>query len=166
MTEINGSTVITMTMKQLICGGAVTVVAVFASFWAIQTFTVGRMGADISDIRAALTDTQARNADTQKSATTADGELRRELSDLTAQLKITNAGLESLTKSVAGLDESMKSANARQENFERWVVARLGQDGTIPTSTPLKWREVEGDIVKVLTSEGEPLSEWYSAIKR
>jgi uncharacterized protein YoxC len=132
MTSINGDTVITMTTKQLV-GGTLAIAVLFAgTAWVVAQFTFGNMKDDVADIRRAVTDVQDRNAETHQSATTTDGKLSAEIADLTAQLKITNAGLENLTKSVAGLDESVKSVDSRlaasvlrQEKFESWVVTRL-----------------------------------------
>jgi hypothetical protein len=167
MTEVNGNTVITMTLKQLLAG----VVLFGGALWIVLSFTLSNLKTDVSDIRNALTETQDRNADTQQGATAADGELRAQIAGLTAELKVTNAGLINLTTSMAGLDKSMKSVDARlaasvvrQEGFERWVVTRLGPDGTMPTATPLEWRKAEGEIINTLKTGAEPLSAWYKLI--
>jgi hypothetical protein len=169
MTGINGETVINMTMKQLLGG----VGAILAGTLTIGYFLFGGVKSDIADIRTALTETQSRNADTHQSATSADSELRAQIAGLVAELKITNTGLTNLTASVAGLDQSIKSVDARlatsvvrQEGFERWVVARLGQDSAVPPSTPIEWQQAEGAIIDALKTDGEPLTGWYKLIER
>lgn len=171
MTAINGDTVITMTMKQLIGGIIATVAVLIAAAWVIATVALGNLRSDVADIRTALTETQGRNADTLQTATTADGELRSQLAGLTAELKITNASLGTLSSSMSGLDASVKSVDqrlamsvARQEGFERWVVTRLGAATPVPASLPEEWQKIEGGIVESIAADGEPLTQWFKAI--
>ncbi|RWO24961.1 MAG: hypothetical protein EOS08_16160 [Mesorhizobium sp.] len=164
---------INMTLKQLLATVATGVVLLGAALWVVLAFTLNNLKSDVSDIRVALTQTQDRNADTHQNATAADGDLRAQLAILTAELKVTNAGLTNLAASVGGLDESLKAVDARlaasvlrQEGFERWVVTRLGKNETMPTATPLEWQKAEGEIIDALKVGDEPLTGWYKFIQR
>lgn len=125
MTHIGPDTVITMTFKQL----AAVVVTFIVAVSAVVHFTFGGLKNDVADIRNAVTAVQNRNADTLQSATAADGQLKAQLADLTAELRVTNAGLSTLASSVSGLDASIKAVDAklvqsqlRQAAFERLVL--------------------------------------------
>jgi len=119
MPEINSGTVITMTLKQLLAAATLLV----GSLWAILAFTMGNIRDDVSDIRVAVTANQDRNADTQQYATSTDGELRKEIAALTAELRTTNAGLINLTSSVGGLDKSIRAVDERLTKSVEWQVA-------------------------------------------
>ena len=156
---------IAMTAKQLL----MAIICLLGGIYLIGQFLFGGVKSDITDIRAALTETQDRNADTHQTSTTADAELRAQLASLTAELRVTNNGLATLTNSVGKLDERLQSIETRladsvtrQSNFERWVVTRLGS-GPIPSTVPAEWKKVEGDILDTLTSGNDPLSLWYKA---
>jgi hypothetical protein len=174
-TQVNGDTVITMTMKQLLGAVASGTVLFGGALWVVMTFTLGNLQNDVSDIRKAVTDTQDRNADTLQSATSADTDLRAQLAGLTAELKVTNAGLTNLTNSVAGLDESMRSVDARlaasvarQESFERYVAVRLGPIGTQPTGfeIPVEWQKQQDAIAPTLTTGENPFIDWYKSLSK
>lgn len=164
--EINGTTVVSVTVKQLILGGGALVVALAGALWAVNTFSFGYLKDDVADIRKAVTDVSDRNADTLQTATSADAGLSAQIAGLTSELKITNSSLANLTTSVAGLNDSVKSVDdrlaasvARQVYFERWVVTRLGNTAT-PTAIPADWQKAEGEIVDTLTTGEEPLAIW------
>jgi len=167
MAEVNGNTVITMTLTQLVTG----VVLFAGALWLVSTFTLGNLKSDVSDIRNALTETQDRNADTHQNATSADGELREQIAGLTAELKVTNAGLTGLNASVTGLNGSVKAVDerlaasvARQEQFETWVVTRLGVDDRQPMAVPLDWQKQQGDIFTKIRAGSDPLLGWFQAV--
>ncbi len=168
VTEVNGKTVVQVTVAQLIYAGIIGV----GALWAGAQLVFGGLKSDVADIRSAVTENQKRNADTQQTSTATDGELRAQIADLTAELRIVNAGLNDLTTSVSGLDNSIKSVDtrladsiSRQVNFERWVVTRLGQnDSPIPTVVPPEWQKAEGEVIKSLTTGDEPLSGWFRAV--
>jgi hypothetical protein len=167
MAQINGDTVIQMTVKQILASGLVIV----GALWGVSQLTFGGLKADVADIRSAVTDAQNRNANTQQTSTATDSQLRSEIAGLTAELRVTNAGLASLTSSVAGLNESVKTVDdrlatsvSRQENFERWVVTRLGQDAATPAVIPIEWQKFQGEVLDSLKTGSEPLTGWYKAI--
>ena len=110
MTAINGSTVIQMTLTQLLVGIGILASAAYG----VAHFTFSGMKGDVADIRKALTETQGRNAETLQTATMADGELHSQLSDLTAELKITNSRLGDLNSQVGSLDTSRMFESRRQ----------------------------------------------------
>jgi hypothetical protein len=173
MTTVNGDTVITMTMKQLLAGVVAAALLLIGGIWGVTAFTLGNMRDDVANIRTALTETQGLNANTHQTSTTADGELRSQLASLTAELKITNASLGMLSSSMSGLDASVKSVDqrlaasvARQEGFERWVVTRLGAATPTPASLPVEWQKAESGIVDALSTEHEPLTGWFKAMSQ
>lgn len=173
MATIGGDTVITVTVKQLIVGVGAAAVVFFGAVWTATTLTLGNLRTDVADIRAAVTDAQDRNANTHQAATTADGDLRAQLTGLTAELKVTNANLGLLSGSVSGLNDSVKSVDdrlatsvVRQESFERWVITRLGTATPVPASFPEGWQKSEGTIVDAIASEGEPLAGWFKVISQ
>ncbi|WP_249695311.1 hypothetical protein [Stappia sp. WLB 29] len=169
MAEFNSETVVQMTIRQLVIG----VVGISGALWAIAHFTFGGIKSDISDIRVAVTQAQNRNADTHQAATTADSDLRSQFAGLTAELRVTNAGLTTLTDSVGGLNESIKSVDARlaasvsrQESFERYVAVRLGPIDAKQTNfeIPIQWLEQQQEVVPTLTQGDNPYVDWYRSL--
>ena len=172
MVKIDGETVFALTAKQLVGGIAGTVVVFGACLWAVLTFTLGNLRDDVSDIRDAVTTVEGRNANTHQVAVATDAELKSQVASLTAELRLTNANLTSLTNSTAKLDESVMSVNARlqnsigrQEHFERWVVTRLASSPA-PDSVPAEWQKIEGTVVDELATGDDPLSQWYRAMSQ
>jgi septal ring factor EnvC (AmiA/AmiB activator) len=167
MTDLEDVRVV-VTMKQAVAGG----VAFACCAWAVLTFTIGGMRDDVSSIRTALEATQASGAQNSDKDRETEVGLRNELGELTAQLRETTATLSALADSVSGLNGSIQSVDQkltesifRQQDFERWVVTRLGTPGQQPTVLPA-WEAQQIDVIKAV-SEGpsEPLGEWYSAIQ-
>src|SRR5690606_695137 len=102
MNTINGNTVFQVTTAQLFLGvgtlfGAIAFLFAVAGYFASITF--GQIGENVADIRAAVTHTQDRNTDTLQKTVQIDTDLRAQIANLTAELRVTNAGLSDLTAS-------------------------------------------------------------------
>lgn len=163
MTEINGNTVIQMTIKQLLWTVGASAVLLVGGMWAVVALTMGNVRDDVSDIRTVVTSNQDRNAETQQYATSADSELRAQLAELTAELRITNAELSGLNDNIRAVDVRLSKSIERQEAFERSVLIRLGSVGTDRTTyeVPMGWVESQGEILKAISADGDPLASWY-----
>jgi hypothetical protein len=175
MTNIENA-MVTMKLKHvlwLIGGGAVTMAGTLVvTTWALWSFTMGNLQSDVSQIREAVTKAQDGNSQTLDYARSAEVKVKTELADLTAELKVTNANLAALTGSVTALDGSIKDVDVkltasifRQNDFERWVVTRLGQVGVGPANieVPAEWTESEVEILRAIKGQGDPLAGWYKA---
>lgn len=169
-TPIRGNTPFQVTVKHLILTVGAGVSALVVGLWAVITLTIGSLQSDVSDIRTVVTSNQDRNAETQQYATSADSELRAQLAELTAELRITNAGLSRLDATVAGLNESIQTVDAkltqsveRQEAFERSMLVRMGQ--VAPSQTryeiPMNWKESDDSILQAISTGDNPLVDWY-----
>jgi len=150
-----------MTMTQL----AVGVALLLGGLWAVQTFTMGNLRDDVSSVHAAVIANQDRNADTRQYATAADGELHKQLADLTAELRTTNSRLASLNENISNMDVRLTRSIDRQEAFERSMLVRLGPAGTDRTTykTPMDWGKSEGAIYEAISTGSDPLVDWYKS---
>ncbi|MCT8970880.1 hypothetical protein [Microbaculum marinisediminis] len=167
-----GNATITMTVNWAIGFIASSAIALASGAWVLWTFTMGSLQSDVAEIRAAVTKTQDGVTGARDYTRESDAALRTEFSNLTAELRVTNARLSDLTGSVSRLDSSIQDVDQklsasvlRQQDFERWVVTRLGPIGIAPTQlmTPEEWGKQQSEIILKLQKEDDPLTGWYNA---
>lgn len=119
-----------------------------------------RIGQDASAMRASLDAARSEAAASQ-------GELRAEFAALTAELRNTNAQLASLAVSgpdtiLRKVDDKLTKAIYRQQDFERWVITRLGA-APVPTTLPEGWYKPQVEIINTIKAGGEPLAGWVAS---
>lgn len=150
-------------------GGAAILVAGAA---AIVYFVFGEAKDDIATIRSDLSELRQQASDGEASGLSTDLGLRQELSELTAQLRVTTTELSSLGETVGGLDASIQAVDdklsssvQRQVGFEAFVIARLGLGPESIPSLPTNWSESQGAILKQISAGPDPLLIWSGAGK-
>ncbi|MCT8974010.1 hypothetical protein [Microbaculum marinisediminis] len=167
-----GNAVITITVKGAIGLIASAAFILSGAAWGLWTLTMGSLQSDVAEIRAAVTKTQDGVVGARDYTRESDAALRTEFSNLTAELRVTNSRLSDLTVSVSRLDSSIQDVDhklsasvLRQQDFERWVVTRLGPIGIAPTQlmTPEGWGKQQSEIIMKLQEEDDPLMGWYNA---
>lgn len=150
--------VITTTYGKLIVA-CLVVVAVIAGGLSYLAYQIGR---DASAMRASLEAARSEAAASQ-------GELRAGIAALAAELRNTNAQLTRLAGSGPGadaiirrVDDKLTKAIYRQQDFERWVITRLGAS-PVPTTLPEGWYKPQVEIINTIKAGGEPLAGWVAS---
>lgn len=157
------------------------VVVVVGCAWAIWVVTLGGVREDVAAIRSAVVELDDADKDALKSAHTTEIDLRKELGDLTAQLKVTTESLSGLNQSVTGLDVSVKAVDdkltgsiQRQEVFERYVFATLSELARPSVFTKDLIDKYWGDaaaqekaIETIVAGDdgGNPIFQWQNLVK-
>jgi len=172
MTDISDAT-LTVTTRQVV-GGAIAFAGTLAlAGWAVLGFTLGGLTDDIADIRERLTVNSSQDMSIQRENHDTETELRGELVELTTELRATNDAIRDLVTAVNQLKDSLSvvdrrltSSIDRQQNFERWVVARLAAPIRGSTEVlPELWREAQFKVYDALTTGADdPLYEWYQGL--
>ena len=169
MADIKNVTV-SISLSNAILTGITIGVLFLGGLWAVWTFTLSDLKGDLVYIRGQVGDAQAENRATVKDVHSVETDIRSELSQLTAQLRETTVTLAKLSKSVEGLDGSLRvidsrmaASVSRQQDFERWVVTRLGAIDVTPTGYPLDWQAADGKIISEIFAGTEPLTQWFNA---
>lgn len=125
------------------------------------SFTMGGVRDDLHAMRTDIHDLRHAGGQTSNKLGSTTVALDKEISDLTAQLKITNARLADLNAGVKSVDEKLSKSIEAQNSFEKWVVARLGAVAPNVASLPAGWLKSQDVIIQKITSEGDPLATWY-----
>lgn len=161
-------TTITMTWGEMIAGIALLIVGAWAVAGATLILTFGAMREDITVIRKAVENVKAE-AGAAPRPDPAEAELRAEIARLSAEVNTTNARLGDLLLATPGPDAGVQALNsklsrsiARQQEFERWVITRLGPSPQ-PTRMPEGWYEPQVDIINGIKADHEPLTDWLKA---
>ncbi|MDK3072761.1 hypothetical protein QO034_06535 [Sedimentitalea sp. JM2-8] len=197
MTGLNSESGITLTTTQFIGGITALIGGLAIAAWAVLSLVFGGVSDNISDIRTQVSEVRNITRDLDEKgdgiATALRGELsdlsgevsglRSELSVLINELRVTNSALSGLDRtvtvlqstvsgldtSIVRLDDRLTSSVSRQQDFERYVVARLGPVDTsqpylLGTPMPYEWGENQEQIIELLYKEVDPLETWYKSL--
>lgn len=153
-------------------GKVVAVVApLLGGTWLLLEQTIGPMRENAAKTQSYIDELRTVDRQMTASAHAVEVNLRDTLTALTAELRVTNGQLAGLAASLTALDRSvqnvsseLRQAEDRQQQFERWVVLRLGvADPASPAGLPLGWEKQQIDILKSLNSGDDPLAIWYKS---
>ena len=92
--------------------------------------------------------------------------VERALTDLVAQLEITNERLKGLSENLLSVDQRLAGSIHRQQEFERFIVTRLAAPTSFPPLFPKEWVKSQEDIVTEILTGTDPLLLWYKSIPR
>lgn len=155
----------------------------FAGVLGAYLFLFNEQKDDIAAIRAtgeatnaAVTALGSATHDDTAGLAGADIDIRKELADLTLQLKTTgdelNASMKELSAAVSTLNDSIKTVDAkldasiqRQQSFETYVVTRLGLDKAALDGFPESWGASQAAVLDSLKQMDDPLSAWAFFVK-
>ena len=146
----------------VLCGGA----------YAVGTFLLGDVRDNINHIKHDISQLRDVDTDNAKSDRSTEGSLGSALAELNAQLRVTNERLVGLDRTLGQLDASVREINValiksiqRQEDFEQWVMVRLGSESVEPTyALPESWGKNSPEFFKALTSQPDPRIDWFNAL--
>lgn len=188
MNSISGDTPVQLTIKNIVWVTGTTVVTILGAAAGLYFF----LYQDIASVRSSMDGIRERNAETLQAATTGDGELRKQISALTLELRKTNETLSGVSarfadlgKSVGGLSSQMvdlsDSVNKlngtvitidsrldisieRQKAFERAVLLYMGPAGDKQDAIafPEGWKQSQDILYKNILERGDPLSTWLN----
>ncbi len=178
MTEANNlaTSNLVLTGKQVLMGSASFAGVLALGAWAIVSHTLGSVTDDVADIRAQIIEGRSVSREISGENRRAEGELREQLTELIAQLREANTALTGLTgnlsnldRSIVKLDERLAASVSRQQNFEKWVVAKLGSVDSVPSVSDgmviqESWQGSQVDIVDKIYDGTDPLAMWFKSL--
>lgn len=150
-------------------GGAVTLCG---GLFLVGQLLLSDMRDDVGRVRDHIDTLQAVDRETAANASAIEVNMTGDIAELTAELRLTNERLLTLTNSLGNLDGTVRGINSallqsidRQKDFERWVTVRLGPLGSEPIMFyPEQWEAGQAPIFEGLTSSKDPLGSWYEAV--
>ena len=134
-------------------------------------FIVSQVGDDVAATRSDVAELRQMAREDGQVRENGDAALRQSIADLTAQLQVTTAklsevtdGLTNLANSIDTIDTKLTASIARQQDFEKSIVARLDAPGFGKIDIPADWSNGQSAIITSIKSGGDPLAKWFNSL--
>jgi hypothetical protein len=133
MIEIEGNTVVALTMKQVITGIGALVLLGLGGIWAILNFTVGGLREDVGHIRNSIESLQASERDDALRIRDAENKFSLQMADLGNKITLLSVKMDAVNASVtvlsAKLDEAQKQPSILDPKYAAFFVDQLKKAG-------------------------------------
>ena len=164
---VSGDTKVTFSWAQVI-----SVAVVFSTaLLGFAYFVTARTDANYSALQSDVSEVREWTRDDNRAREDGDAALAKSLADLTAQLQLTTAklsdvadSLTSLDKSIRTIDNKLSASIARQQEFEKSIVARLDSSAFGNPEIPAEWSKAQTEIMTNIKAGGDPLAAWFKGL--
>jgi hypothetical protein len=124
MNDINGQTVIAITMKQLLAAIAAIIILAGGVLWTVLTFTLGGMREDLATIRGVTVNLQAADKDTAVRSRDSENKLATEIGGLRTEIVALNGRLETFNVRMQAVDGAVTKLAAQVQEMQKALYSK------------------------------------------